>query len=162
MLQQHAQRRMCGLRGAASLLRRKKLPHGLSRRLELTGLRFLLGHRLRRGVPKLLGPRARRRATKCAIIDTVASPAVSPASGSTVVANASLQRGGCESLRRQLSLERAPYELREHVWLNDISAGRPRLRCAVPARELAQRRLRQLRGAVRRLHRQQMPRGVRR
>ena len=146
----------------AYLLRRKKLPHGLSRRLELTGLRFLLGHRLRRGVPKLLGPRARRRATKCAIIDTVASPAVSPASGSTVVANASLQRGGCESLRRQLSLERAPYELREHVWLKDISAGRPRLRCAVPARELAQRRLRQLRGAVRRLHRQQMPRGVRR
>ena len=94
---------------------------------------------------------------------TVASPAVSPASGSTVVANASLQqRGGRQSLRQQLSLERAPYELREHVWLNDISAGGPRLRCAVPARELAQRRLRQLRGAVRRLHRQQMPRRVRR
>ena len=151
MLQQHAQRRMCGLRGAAGLLRRTELctaSYGLSRRLELTGLRFLLGHRLRRGVPKLLGPRARRRATKCATTDTVASPAVSLASGSTVVANASLQRGGCESLRRQLSLERAPYELREHVWLKDISAGRPRLRCAVPARELAQRRLRQLRGAV--------------
>ena len=142
----------------AYLLRRKKLPHGLSRRLELTGLRFLLGHRLRRGVPKLLGPRA----TKCATTDTVASPAVSLASGSTVVANASLQRGGCESLRRQLSLERAPYELREHVWLKDISAGRPRLRCAVPARELAQRRLRQLRGALRRLYRQRMPRRVRR
>ena len=93
---------------------------------------------------------------------TVASPAVSPASGSTVVANASLQRGGCQSLRRQLSLERAPYELRDHVWPNDISAGGPRLRCAVPARELAQRRLRQLRGALRRLYRQRMPRRVRR
>ena len=51
---------------------------------------------------------------------TVASPAVSPASGSTVVANASLQRGGCQSLRQQLSLERAPYELREHVWPRNV------------------------------------------
>ena len=92
----------------------------------------------------------------------LAATTATVASGSTVVANASLQRGRCQSLRQQLSLERAPYELREHVWLNDISAGGPRLRCAVPARELAQRRLRQLRGAVRRLHRQKMPRIVRR
>ena len=120
MLQQHAQRLMCGLRGAAGLLRRTELPHALSRRLKRTCLRFLLGHCLRRGVPKLLGPRARRRATKCATIDTVPSPAVSPASGSTTAAAASLQRGRCQTLRRQLSLERAPYELREHVWLRNV------------------------------------------
>lgn len=92
----------------------------------------------------------------------LAATAATVASGSTVVANASLQRGGRQTLRQQLSLERAPCELREPVWLNDISAGGPRLRCAVPARELAQRRLRQLRGALRRLYRQRMPRRVRR
>jgi hypothetical protein len=50
----------------------------------------------------------------------LAATAATVASGSTVVANASLQRGGCQSLRQQLSLERAPYELREHVWPRNV------------------------------------------